>query len=266
MSKVVEFTKTWILLISVVVSADVWGGNLNHTNMKPGDIITQKNEKGEWSVVKILEMDKWPDGSYAAHCLTYKSVSNKPAKTSINNLSVLIYHAPIDAKSFENGWEFLDNQPVAKEELVGFVEYLKLTDFPRYIKYTGQDPKEIVGKANKHYQRAYALGTDGKRKEAIEEYSKAIELFPLFYEAIDNRAFTYMELGDYQSALNDFEASLRVEPNGMAAFFSKGECLMKLGKLKEAEAVFKEGIVRFPEQKEMFNKFLNTTKSMMKKG
>jgi hypothetical protein len=36
--------------------------------------------------------------------------------------------------------------------------------------------------------------------------------------------------------------------------------------LKEAETIFKEGLVRFPEQKDMFNKFLNTTKSMMKKG
>lgn len=266
MNKIVEFTKPLILLISVVLSTEAWGENLSHTNMKPGDIITQKNEKGEWSVVKILEMDKWPDGSYAAHCLTYKSVPNKPTKTSIKNLSVLIYHAPIAAKSFEKGWELIDNQPVVKEELFGFVEYLKQTDFPRYIKFTGQDPKEIVGKANVHYKRAYALGTDGKRKEAIEEYTKTIELFPLFYETIDNRAFTYMELGDYQSALNDFEASLRVEPNGIAAFFSRGECLMKLGKLKEAEATFKEGLVRFPEQKEMFNKFLNTTQAMMKKG
>jgi tetratricopeptide (TPR) repeat protein len=266
MNNILEFTKTWILIIAMALSVEVWGGDLSQSNIKTGDIITQKNEKGEWSVVKVLEMDKWPDGTYAAHCLTYKAFSTKPTKASIKGLSVLIYHAPIDAKSFNKGWELLDNQPVVKEELVGFVEYLKQTDFPRYIKYTGQDPKEIVGKANVHYQRAYALGTDGKRKEAIEEYSKAIELFPLFYEAIDNRAFTYMELGDYQSALNDFEASLRVEPKGVAAFFSKGECLMKLGKLKEAEAVFKEGIVRFPEQKAMFNKFLNTTKSMMKKG
>lgn len=252
--------------MSLVLSAEVWGGNLGQPNIKPGDIITQNNEKGEWSVVKVLEMDKWPDGSYTAHCLTYKSITNKPTKSSIKGLSVLIYHAPIDAKSFESGWELVDNQTVVKEDLVGFVEYLKHTDFPRFIKFTGQDLNEVVSKANAHYQRAYALGTDGKRKEAIEAYSKAIELFPLFYEAIDNRAFTYMELGDYQSALNEFESSLRVEPNGMAAFFSKGECLMKLGRLKEAETVFKEGLERFPEQKDMFQKFLNATRLMMQKG
>lgn len=81
-----------------------------------------------------------------------------------------------------------------------------------------------------------------------------------------NSGFMVPSSGDYQSALNDFESSLRVEPNGVAAFFSKGECLMKLGKLKDAEAVFEVGVKRFPEQKDMFNKYLNTTRSMMKKG
>ena len=239
--------------------------NERELTVKPGDVIVNQ-DKGQWSAIKILAVDQWPDGSSAAHCLTYKAVPTKPSLESLQQAAVLVWHAPIDAASFRKGWELIGNRVPTKAELVGFVEYLKLTDFPRYVAITGQDSKEIVRNANAHYQRAYALGDQGKKKEAIGEYTEAIELFPLFYEAIDNRAFTYMELGMLREALHDFEQSLRVNPNGVSAFFSRGECLMKLGDLKAAESVFQEGQNRFPEQRAMFTKFLEQVRVLRRGG
>lgn len=233
--------------------------------VKPGDVIVQHNENG-WSALKILAVDPWPDGTSVAHCLMYEPVSCKPAVNSLSESMVRAWHAPIDAGSFSEGWERLGNQPPSKDELVGFVEYLKLTDFPRYVTFTGQQTEDIVGEANEHYQRAYQLGDQGKRVEAIAEYGKAIDLFPLFYEAIDNRAFTYMELGELWEALSDFDQSLRVNPNGVAAFFSRGECMMKLGDLSSAEAVFREGQNRFPEQSALFREFLERVRALQQKG
>jgi len=230
-----------------------------------GDIIVQQNSEG-WSAIKILAVDLWPDGSYAAHCLTYQSTRTKPTIESLEKTSVRVWHAPIDAASFNNGWEKIGNHKPSVDELVGFTEYLKLTDFPRYISFTGKDAKEIVRKANEHYKLAYALGEKGKKLESIAEYSQAIEMFPLFYEAIDNRAFTYMELGNYKAAISDFEESLRVNPDGVSAFFSKGECLMKLGQLKAAKQVFAEGIQKFPDQKDIFSKFLEQVIALEKNG
>ena len=229
--------------------------------VRPGDVIVQKH-KGDWAVVKVLAVDTWPDGSSTAHCLNYRPMPQKPTMESLQQAPVLIWHAPIHAASFGTGWERIGNQAPTKDEFVGFVEYLKLTDFPRYISFTGLDAKALTRKANEHYQRAYALGSENKRQEAIAEYSKAIELFPLFYEAIDNRAFTYMELGKYREALSDFEESLRVNPEGITAFFSKGECFMKLGDFKAAGAIFKEGKTRFPEQRAMFDEFLKNVQRM----
>ncbi|WP_426713553.1 tetratricopeptide repeat protein [Chromobacterium violaceum] len=188
--------------------------------VKRGDLIIQKDGKG-WSAIKILAVDPWPDGTATAHCLTYKSVQSKPTIELLKNAAVLVWHAPIDAASFGRGWERIGNKAPSKEELIGFAEYLKLTDFPRYISFTGQDAQDIVRKANEHYKRAYELGEQGKRVESIAEYDRAIDLFPRFYEAIDNRAFTYMELGQIRDALHDFEQSLRINPNGMSAFFQK---------------------------------------------
>jgi tetratricopeptide (TPR) repeat protein len=233
--------------------------------VKPGDLIVQK-EKAGWRAIKILAVDLWPDGSAAAHCLNYELMTGRPTVDSLKMAPVRIWHAPIDARSFSKGWELIGNQPPSKEELSGFIEYLKLTDFPRYVSFTGQESKEIVRKANEHYRNALALGDQGKGTEAIAEYSKAIDLFPLFYEAIDNRAFTYMELGRVQDALRNFEQSLRVNPDGMAAFFSKGECLMKLGQLDAAEAVFQEGQAKFPEKRALFTKFLGQVRTLRRGG
>jgi tetratricopeptide (TPR) repeat protein len=234
--------------------------------LKPGDIITQQQKSGAWSVVKILLIDTWPDGTSTAHCLTYKEAHNKPELGALDKLGVRIWHAPILASSFNSGWDLIGNQATTREELRGFAEYLKHTDFPRYVQFSGQDSKEIVHKANEHYQRALQLGDQQKRLEAIAEYSRAVDLFPLFYEAIDNRAFTYVELGKYREALADFELSLGVNPDGVAAFFSRGECLMRLGQLDAAEAIFKEGVARFPQQKADFSKYLELVRKLKSEG
>ncbi|MFZ6743998.1 tetratricopeptide repeat protein [Undibacterium sp. JH2W] len=167
-------------------------------------------------------------------------------------------------QNFATTWERIGNSQATEEELIGFVEYLKHTDFPRYASFTKQDISTIIRQANEHYQLAHAMGEQGKRIDAIREYGKAVDLFPLFFEAVDNRAFTYMELGLFEQALRDFEVSLYLNPDGMSAFFSKGECLLGLGKLTAAEDIFSEGIKRFPEHAASFQQFLHRAREMQK--
>src|SRR5262245_17527665 len=240
---------------------------MNQQTLKviPGDIIAQQDGP-IWRIVKVLEVDPFPDGTLTAHCLTYNDSTTQPTAASVCALGIRVWHAPILTSSFGTGWDRISNQPVSKAELVGFTEYLKLTDFPRYISVTGQDANEIVRKANEHYSRASHLAERGQRSEAIEEYTRAIDRFPVFYEAIDNRGFTYMELGKYKDALVDFESSLRVNPNGMAAFFSRGECLLRLGQFGQAEAIFQQGLTRFPEQRTTFERFLQLARSKRAAG
>lgn len=225
------------------------------TPIRAGDVITQdKGHKG-WSVIKVLLIDEMAGYGPTFHCLTYDSSTVLPTMDSVRQLPVRIYHAPVAGTAFARGWTVLGNEAASQEELVGFIEYLKLTDFPRYLAFTGQDSKELVGRANALYREACRLGDEGRRVDAIRIYDEVIDIFPLFFEAIDNRAFTFMELGDYQTALSGFEDSLRINPDGTAAFFSRAECLLRLGRFEMARDLFSEGIGRFPEQQEMFRKF-----------
>jgi len=230
------------------------------TDLHAGDVLAHHEAEG-WMVVKILMIDTWPDHTITAHCLSYRPSPDKPSMGDLPKLQVLALHAPIAAESFR-GWERIGRASVTKDDLAGFVEYLRLTDFRRYITFTGQDLKAVISEANGHYKQGLTLGDAGHRDEAIIEYTKAIDLFPLFYEAIDNRGFMYMELGRNAEALANFELSLHVNPDGDAAFFSRGECLMKLGRLAEAEAVFAEGQSRFPQQRALFSQFLEQVRAM----
>ncbi|GAB3254807.1 tetratricopeptide repeat protein [Chitinimonas naiadis] len=234
--------------------------------LKAGDLITQHSEEG-WTTVKILAVDKLPDGSATAHCLTYTTTDEKPTPDALQQASVLLPHAPILASSFNEGWESIGSKTPTTDELVPLVEYFKHTDFPRYVSLTGQSAKDIVHEANEHFRRANKLREeDAKFKAAIVEYGKAIELFPLFYEAIDNRGLAQMQLGRYKEAIADFELSLKVNPHGMVAFLSKGECLMQLEQLAAAEAAFQEGLIHFPEERATFTKFLERVRALRKKN
>ncbi|QWT19338.1 tetratricopeptide repeat protein [Bacillus sp. NP157] len=229
--------------------------------MNPGDVLVGLGDDDLWTTVKILAIDPWPDGSAVFHCLFYEKSSRRPTPETVESLKVVAWHSPIAAQAYQSGWDVLCSTPVRDAELVGFHEYLRLTDFPRYVDVTGRDARALVSQASELYRRACALGEAGDRHGAIGLYTDAIDIFPLFYEAIDNRAFTYMELGDYASALNGFEASLQVKPTGHAAFFSRGECLMKLGLLDKAVAVFEDGMVRFPEHKDIYERFLTEART-----
>lgn len=71
-----------------------------------------------------------------------------------------------------------------------------------------------------------------------------------------------MELGNFEQALNNFNQSLDMNPDGVAAFFSRGECLMKLGQLTSAESIFRDGQERFPEHREMFADFQRRVRAL----
>jgi tetratricopeptide (TPR) repeat protein len=233
--------------------------------VKPGDLIVNRDEQ-DWSSIKILLVDPWPDGSAAAHCLIYDTLPTKPTLEALRSTAVRLWHTPIDAGSFCSGWELIGNEAPASDELVGFIEYLKRTDFSRYVSFTGVDVQQIVHQANQHYDRANELAAAGEREAAITEYGEAVDLFPLFFEAIDNRALTYMELDRLEEALHDFEESLQVNPEGVTACFSRGECLMKLGQLDAAETAFQEGLDRFPEHKDAFVRILEHLRAVREQG
>lgn len=206
---------------------------------QPGDILHSYHD-GLYHIYKVLKLDDF--GGY--HISVYQPLDHAPALHEIPNLVLQVMHVPV--ADLGNA-ELLYNEPVAEEELAGYYEYLKMTDFSRWAEETNTDLDDLLKRANNAFKTAYYLTDEGRREEALVMYSEAVELFPLFFEALDNRAFVLMDLGRWEEAIQDFQKSLWVNPGGMAATFSIGECHYRLNQKAEARNWFEKALEIEPE-------------------
>ena len=231
--------------------------------MKKGDLCYSFHS-GQYWIVKILEIDRSePNQSPFSvyHCLGYATIHEKPVPAVVPSLTPSCLHSPIDGDSMERDCTFLASSEVVSKELAGFHTYLKLTDFPRYLRETGQSIEQVVATAKAAYLRGIEYQDAKRFAEAVVAYSEAVEEFPFFFEAIDNRGLTLMDLGRFEEAIADFRQSLEVNPDGPLAFFSIGECHLKLGRLVEAEKVFQEFVQRWSDQ-QIGHEFLARTRAL----
>jgi tetratricopeptide (TPR) repeat protein len=200
----------------------------NIPELHEGDIFYTQYD-GKYHVYKLLRKDKEAE---TFHVLGYAPLDDEPDLSKLSEFEVSFYHAPIHQESFTDTI-LLINTAVTEDELIGYYEYQKQTD---------NEFEQIANKATAYYQQAYLLTDEGKYEEAIALYSKAIELLPTFYEAIDNRAFCKMDLGRWRDAIEDFSLSLQVHADSLLAEFSIGECYYRLGEFSKARDQFEKCI------------------------
>lgn len=92
-------------------------------------------------------------------------------------------------------------------------------------------PRELVDRGN----RAVA---QGRYYEAIELYSDAQEANPAYFEALFGLARAYYLLEEYDEALEYLERANRFARENVAVFNLRGQLLVSLGRLDDAEQVF----------------------------
>lgn len=212
--------------------------------LQEGDIFyTEYN--GQYHVYKLLRKD---EAEETFHVLGYAPLDEAPTLIKLPGLEINLYHAPVHAAGFTNA-TFLVHSKVTEDELIGYYEYQRRTD---------NDFETIAKKATGYYHEAYLLTDQEKYEAAIEAYSRAIELVPTFFEAIDNRAFCKMDLGRWRDAIEDFTLSLQVNPGSLLAEFSIGECYYRLGEFEKAKLQF-EKCVRLDPAHQVSKDFLLKT-------
>jgi len=198
----------------------------NIPQLQEGDIFYTEYD-GQYHIYKLLKKDEVEE---TFHVLGYTPINEEPTLGKLYQLEVGFYHAPIHPESFADA-TLLMHSNVTDDELIGYHEYLRQAE---------SDFEHIAHEATELYQQAYDLTDEGKYEEAIAAYSKAIELLPTFYEAIDNRAFCKMDLGRWSDAIKDFQLSLKVNPHSLLAEFSIGECYYRLGNFIKAKEQFEK--------------------------
>src|SRR6185312_14980361 len=89
---------------------------------------------------------------------------------------------------------------------------------------------------------------------AVQSYTQAInsssEQDPDTYVCYSNRCASYLQLNEFQKALYDANACIRIKPNWPKGYNRKGSCLIRLNRLDEAYAAFEKTIELEPDNRE----------------
>lgn len=81
---------------------------------------------------------------------------------------------------------------------------------------------DLGGDADSYYNRGNALRDRQEYEQAIEEYTRAIEINPDFVNAYYNRGLTYSDLERYQRAIADYTKAVELNPEYLDAYNNRG--------------------------------------------
>jgi tetratricopeptide (TPR) repeat protein len=94
--------------------------------------------------------------------------------------------------------------------------------------------------------RGVAYARRHQPKEAIEDFNRAIQLYPEYAAIYNNRGNVLLTLGAVREALKDFERALLLAPGYAAAYSNRAGAYMRLGQLDRAMADYTKSIELTP--------------------
>lgn len=103
-------------------------------------------------------------------------------------------------------------------------------------------PAETVpGTARVYYNRGVFGAKRGELKAAIADFDQALQADPRYADALKGRAFAYMKLGDYVTAMKDAQALISLDPKNRDSYIVRGQIYKWRGDLDLAIVDFKYG-------------------------
>ena len=116
---------------------------------------------------------------------------------------------------------------------------------------------DVVSKNPQSYRANHNLGVvlkeQGRHKEAIHYFSKALRIKPEFAEIHNNLGFALMEQGRLKEATEYFSEALEINPDYAEAHNNMGTALASQGRLKEAVGYFSKAVQIKPNYAEAHN-------------
>jgi len=96
--------------------------------------------------------------------------------------------------------------------------------------------------ANDAYDEGVRLLREGRHREAIASFDKAIRLNPRSAEAYHGRGIAYDEMIQYERAIKDYDAALGLNAQYAEAYFDRGNAYSDLGQYERAVKDYDEAL------------------------
>jgi predicted O-linked N-acetylglucosamine transferase (SPINDLY family) len=100
-----------------------------------------------------------------------------------------------------------------------------------------------------------ALKDQGKLKDAIQAFSKVIQLKPDYIEAYYNRGVVLQELGQLSKAVDSYNKAIQLKPDYVQAYNNSGLALQELGQLDKALKSCEQAIQLKLDYAEAYNNY-----------
>ena len=104
-----------------------------------------------------------------------------------------------------------------------------------------------------HTNIGIALFAEGKSKEAIYHYNKAINIKPDYVPPYKGRGVVYVKLGQYQRAIEDFNQATRLDHNDFLPYYNRGFIFANFAQYQLAIDNFNEAIRLRPDFTDAYN-------------
>jgi lipoprotein NlpI len=102
---------------------------------------------------------------------------------------------------------------------------------------------EVWGdEASEAYDKGIQFLSEGRQRDAITAFDKAIRLNPRSAEAYQGRGMAYNETGKNEQALKDYDAALALNPQYAEAYFNRGNVYSDLGQHERALKDYDEAV------------------------
>ncbi|VVH59001.1 TPR domain protein, putative component of TonB system [uncultured Gammaproteobacteria bacterium] len=92
----------------------------------------------------------------------------------------------------------------------------------------------------------------GEYQKAVNDYDQVITLNPEDSTIFKNRGFAYINLGEYQKAIKDFNQAIKLDPENSTIFNNRGFAYINLGEYQKAIKDFNQAIKLNPEDAAAF--------------
>lgn len=100
----------------------------------------------------------------------------------------------------------------------------------------------VPKKAVKEYEAAHDASAQGDRTRALAHLEKAIQIDPLYFEAINNLGVQLIRLERVEEACRMFERAIAIDPADPLAETNLSFALLRLGRFAEAEEAARAGV------------------------